>query len=138
MHSPFQKYIVTVFYDGLKEGITVCAHCGRAYAIAFLDWDNREDVRIYELSEIEKVIPPIAEFISHARSRGPSVAYSDIEDFQYLDRCLNANRFVKFVLAAIHLDQTIIRGERVGSKENVDWFIRFGLDRDADVFQDEN
>lgn len=52
--SPFDRMLVTGYYDGPTDGFVECRQCARVYGFRKLAWDRDQDVRIYALLPIDE------------------------------------------------------------------------------------
>jgi hypothetical protein len=50
--SPFSKMIALGFYDGPTSGIVECESCFAAYKFTMIDWDNRQEIRVFSLASL--------------------------------------------------------------------------------------
>ena len=57
---PFGRTLATGYYDGPVEGFTECRTCGRAYSFRKLDWDDRQDLRVFALAPLAISLKDIA------------------------------------------------------------------------------
>jgi hypothetical protein len=51
--SPFHRFVVTDYYDGLRTGFAECGVCKTAFKVNLVDWDSNQNVRILRFQEVE-------------------------------------------------------------------------------------
>lgn len=53
MDSPFVRFVVTDYYDGLRAGFAECGVCKTAFKVNLVDWDSNQNLRILRFQEVE-------------------------------------------------------------------------------------
>ena len=56
---PFERVIAIGYYDGPTEGFTACSQCGQGYSFYMMDWDDKQDVRVFGLSPLDITLDAI-------------------------------------------------------------------------------
>jgi hypothetical protein len=129
--SPFSRMVELDYYDGPVSGALQCRVCLATYRFEMLDWDDKQEVRIFSLAPLPQdafaqVVREDAEF-----PKGSLPPEWDREAaYQKLKRLLDEAGPVELVIAWRRSDGKVLTARRVGEAERGD--IRSGAPWEAD------
>jgi hypothetical protein len=137
--SPFLRFVVTDYYDGLRAGFAECDVCKTAFKVNLLDWDSNQNLRILRFQEVEtspfRILDEFGE--SFAASWPILVLFDNPPNRELIDRferipvatsrkaLMIASENASVSLLAVHELVPTDAGDKV------DWFANWSLSREG-------
>jgi hypothetical protein len=152
--SPFSRQVALGFYDGPTSGMVQCEVCSAVYRFLMMDWDDRQEVRVFSLASLpvqslEQVIQTLSPYDPPSWPLWfPKWQFPSNDIRQSVDRRIDEilataepprvvvawSRYGETILAAKSVDQRDIEEIQdwfavEDRKSQRDWFSFLGLER---------
>ena len=132
--SPFSRVVATGYYDGATDGLVECGTCATVYVFHKLDWDEKQDMRVFALSPVfgrafaeleragdDKTTPRWPVWVLGGESTDVVAGI--------VEQMYRAASPEEFIVATTNLLSRIEVWRPVGLQRPIDWFRELNLDR---------
>ena len=139
VESPFDRFLVTDYYDGLRSGFAECRSCKTAFKVAMIDWDADQDVRIFRFHEVDsspfRIVDELGESLE---TTWPFFVLFDKPANQDLldriERTPVAQSGKVLIIASRDPSTSFLASEQVAPSDlgnSVDWFRKWSLTKEG-------
>jgi beta-xylosidase len=136
--SPFARFVVTDYYDGLRAGFAECGVCKTAYKVNLVDWDSNQNLRILRFQQVEtSPFRVIDEFGDSFDAKWPFLILFDkpanrelIDRFERIPVTMSRKALM---IASENVSELLLAVQELESEDagdKVDWFANWSLPRE--------